>query len=133
MFADVGGSTPTQLAAHDQVYKRWILPRLKSGEVIVLVIERRGLGAVASGGIWFRPEQPRPRLPEDSVPYFFSMYTVPEFRRQGFARRIVRAAVRMARVRGFHRVVLHAAPKGRPLYRGLGFERTWEMRLDLPR
>jgi ribosomal protein S18 acetylase RimI-like enzyme len=132
MFGEIGGRTPRQLAAHDRVYKRWILPRLRTGEVIVILVETPAHGIVASGGVWFRPEQPRPEAPKPDIPYLFSMYTEPEFRRLGFAREIVREAVRIARARGYPRVVLHAAPNGRPLYAGLGFERTWEMRLNLP-
>ncbi|MCI4352767.1 MAG: GNAT family N-acetyltransferase [Thermoplasmata archaeon] len=131
MWEDVGGRTPKQLTAHDPVYRRWILPRVRTGEVIVLVIESPGRGVVASGGIWFRPEQPRPGAPESTVPYLFSMYTEPEFRGRGLARRIVREALRLSRRRGYARVLLHAAPLGRPVYRSLGFERSWEMRRPL--
>jgi GNAT superfamily N-acetyltransferase len=131
MFAEIGARTPRQLVTHDRVYSRWILPRLRSGDVIVLLVETPDRGVVASGGIWFRPEQPRPEAPKSRVPYLFSMFTEPEYRGRGFARQIVREAVRIARGRGYRRVVLHAALKGRPLYRSLGFVRGWEMRLDL--
>jgi GNAT superfamily N-acetyltransferase len=133
MWAEIGGRTPRQLAVHDGVYRRWILPRLRSGEVTVILMEEPGRRVIASGGIWFRPEQPRPGAPRSSVPYLFSMYTEPEFRRRGLAQRIVREAVRICRARGYRRVVLHAAPHGRPLYQGLGFQRAWEMRLDFRR
>jgi GNAT superfamily N-acetyltransferase len=131
MFADLGVLSPRRLTAHDRIYKRWILPRLRSGEVVVLLSEGPTSRVVASGGIWFRPEQPRPLAPRWKVPYLFSMYTEPGFRRRGLARRIVREAVRICRARGYTRIVLHAAPKGRPLYKGLGFQRGWEMRLEL--
>ncbi len=128
MFAEIGGRTPRQLTAHDAVYRKWIMPRLASGEILVLVVETTDRRVVASGGIWFRPEQPRPGSPQLEVPYLFSMFTEPTYRHRGLARRIVREALRTCRARGYTRVVLHAAPRGRPLYRGLGFERTWEMR-----
>lgn len=131
MFAEIGGRTPRQLQAHDREYRKWVVPRLRSGEVLALILEVPVVGPVASGGIWFRPEQPRPEAPRPIVPYLMSMYTEPVFRRRGLARRIVLEAVRLARGRGYRRVVLHAAPKARPLYRGLGFDRGWEMRLDL--
>ena len=131
MFAEIGGRTPRQLTAHDAVYRKWMLPRIASGEVLVLAAETTGHKIVASGAIWFRPEQPRPGAPQQTVPYLFSMFTEPEYRRQGLARRIVREALRICRTRGYTRVVLHAAPTGRLLYRGLGFERTWEMRFIL--
>jgi GNAT superfamily N-acetyltransferase len=131
MWAEIGGSTPRQLAAHGRVYKRWLLPRLASGEVIVLLVEAKNGNVVASGGIWFRDQQPIPKLPQFAVPYLFSMFTEPEFRGRGLAGWIVRESIRISRARGYRRVVLHAAPKGRPVYRRLGFDRAWEMRLDL--
>jgi GNAT superfamily N-acetyltransferase len=133
MFAEIGGRPPKQLRAHDPVYRRWILPRLRSGEIVMLLAQTADHRTVASGGIWFRPEQPRPGAPRTTVPYLFSMFTEPEYRRRGLARRIVRETLRICRKLGYARVVLHAAPKGRALYRGIGFERSWEMRIALRR
>jgi GNAT superfamily N-acetyltransferase len=130
MFAEMGGRTHQRLTAHDRVYRRWMGSRLASGELIVLAIEAPGRGIVASGGIWFRPEQPRPETSRQDVPYLLSMYTEPEFRGQGLAARIVREAVRICRRKGYKRITLHAAPRARPLYEREGFERTWEMRLE---
>lgn len=133
MWAEIGGRTARELATHDRAYRRWALPRLKSGELVALVIESPGGGIAASGAVWFRPDQPRPGLSQLDAPYILSMYTEPRFRRHGLARRIVREALRICRKRGYRRVVLHAAPKGRRLYRTEGFERTWEMRITLER
>jgi GNAT superfamily N-acetyltransferase len=131
MFGEIGGRTAHQLAAHDRLYRKWMKQRISSGELVLLVIETPGGRIVASGGIWFRSEQPRPESARLQVPYLLSMYTEPEFRGRGLARRIVREAVRICRRRGYRRVVLHAAPRARPLYRKAGFERTWEMRREL--
>ena len=59
------------------------------------------------------------------------MYTDPEFRRQGIARRLMQTMIDWCRKEGFVRVDLHASDKGRPLYESLGFEPTNEMRLNL--
>lgn len=133
MWSDIGGRTRRQLTAHDRTYERWLVPRLRSGEAVAFLVELPDGRAVASGAIWFRPEQPRPEAPRPNLPYLFSMYTDPLFRRRGLGGRIVREAIRLARSRGYPRFVLHAAPEGRALYRSLGFERGWEMRLDLRR
>jgi GNAT superfamily N-acetyltransferase len=132
MFAEIGGKTARQLSAHDRLYLRWMKPRIRSGELVSLVIDTPDHGIVASGAIWFRPEQPRPETTRLDVPYLLSMYTEPEFRGRGLARRIVQEAVRICRRRGCRRVVLHAAPRARRLYEKAGFERTWEMRRELP-
>lgn len=98
----------------------------------MLVVRGKEGRIIASGGIWFRPEQPRPGIPQLSVPYILSMYTEPAFRGQGQAGRIVREALRICRRAGYTRVTLHAARKARRLYTRFGFERAWEMRAPLP-
>ena len=131
MFGEIGDGTLRELAAHAPLYRHWMTPRLRSGEVIALVVDWPGLGVVASGCIWFRPEQPRPTAPRTTVPYVFSMYTDPEYRRRGLARRIVREVLKICRDQRYSRVVLHAARPARRLYKSLGFERSWEMRATL--
>ncbi len=130
MFAEIGGRSPGQLRAHATVYRRWLLPRLRSGEAILLLLETGGHVVAASGGVWFRPEQPRPEAARLEVPYIFSMYTEPEFRHRGLAGRLVRDLLRVSRSLGYRRVTLHAAPAARGIYRRAGFERTWEMRIS---
>src|SRR5437763_1772708 len=58
-----------------------------------------------------------------------NVYTEPEFRRLGLARRLMEAAVAWCRADGFASVNLHASVIGRPLYEAMGFEPTNEMRL----
>jgi GNAT superfamily N-acetyltransferase len=60
-----------------------------------------------------------------------SMYTEPEFRRKGFATLIVKEAMSWARRNGYARMSLHASKAGRSVYDKLGWERSWEMRVDL--
>ena len=62
-----------------------------------------------------------------------NVYTEPEFRRQGVARKVMQAILEWIKARGLHSVNLHASPEGRHLYETLGFEPTNEMRLWLER
>jgi GNAT superfamily N-acetyltransferase len=57
-----------------------------------------------------------------------NVYTEPEFRRLGLARRLLTTVVDWARVHGIDSLILHATPDGRPLYESLGFEASNEMR-----
>ena len=59
------------------------------------------------------------------------MYTEPGFRGRGVGTQILRMAIKWAQSNGYSRIVLHASKAGRSLYLRQGFERTWEMRLDL--
>ena len=128
MFDEIGGRTQRELSEHTPIYRRWIRPRLRSGELVAYVAES-GAGAVlGSGAVWFAPAQPRPGMPQARAPYILSMFTEPHARGRGIAARIVRELLRLARSMDYPRVTLHASPQGRPVYRRLGFTRTWEMR-----
>ena len=61
------------------------------------------------------------------------MYTEPDFRRQGLARRVLETMLAWCREQEIVRVYLHASDEGRPLYESLGFEATNEMKLMLKR
>jgi len=60
-----------------------------------------------------------------------NVYTYPEYRRRGVARRILQTIIDWCRHDGFARVDLHASDDGRQLYESLGFEPSNEMRLKL--
>jgi GNAT superfamily N-acetyltransferase len=60
-----------------------------------------------------------------------NVYTNPEYRRQGIARKLMEVMVEWCRNEGFATVFLHASREGRPLYEKLGFETGNEMRLRL--
>jgi len=60
-----------------------------------------------------------------------NVYTYPEFRRRGVARQLLETMIEWCRKERFPAVFLHASQDGRPLYQGLGFEPTNEMKLEL--
>lgn len=60
-----------------------------------------------------------------------NVYTEPEYRRRGLARRIMQTMIAWCRQEGFARVTLHASEHGRHLYESLGFVPNNEMRLNL--
>jgi GNAT superfamily N-acetyltransferase len=132
MFRAIGHHTPAQLRSHAGPYGRWLFPRMGSGEVVAFVASVDG-HAVGSGALWLMPHQPRPGLRPAMTPYIMSMFTEPEYQRQGIASAIVGELVRVARRTGAQRVTLHAAEQGRPVYARLGFEPGNEMRLWLKR
>lgn len=121
------------LAQHEPQYRQWLRPRIRSGEVLAWVAEGPDGAPAASGALWFQPTLPRPGMPQRTSPYIFTMYTEPEARGRGLATRIVRAMIAVCRAGRFPRVLLHASTQGRPVYRKMGFERTWEMRFWIDR
>lgn len=117
------------LPADDRRYAAWARARMKSGTFAGFLVESRG-AVVAGGCVWLQPRQPRPGF-HGRLPYLLSMFTEPAHRGRGLATRIVRAATAWCRSRGFRRMTLHASIPGRRVYSKLGWQRTWEMALDL--
>jgi GNAT superfamily N-acetyltransferase len=70
-----------------------------------------------------------PRNPDSRRAYIANIYTKPDYRSRGIARRIMNTILDWCRAEGVEGVALHASPFGRPLYESLGFEPTNEMRL----
>ena len=102
----------------DGTYRGW-LAETAAGQV------------VAGGGIIFLEFQCHPRDPEPRRAWIVNMYTEPPHRRRGLARRLMEAMLAWCRDRGMRSLYLHASDEGRPLYEGLGFQPTNEMRIAL--
>jgi predicted GNAT family acetyltransferase len=60
-----------------------------------------------------------------------NVYTEPDHRRRGLARRLMVTMLDWLRQEGYGTVSLHASDYGRALYESLGFRATNEMRLQL--
>jgi len=133
MWSEIGNRTEAEISEHDARYRPWATDRLRSGELVGVVAESQAGSAAGSGLVWFRPDQPRPKLPSLVSPYILSMYTEPEWRGRGVASRIVRELLSLCRERGYPNAELHASRFGRRMYKRLGFERTWEMRIWIDR
>jgi len=131
MWEEIASLTEAQLEAGDLAYRRWARTRLRSGTLVGFIVESASGEALASGCLWLLPTQPRPMWSGAVAPYLMSMYTEPGHRGEGHGTRIVRAAIRWSRERGYGMVLLHASTAGERLYSKEGFERTREMRLNL--
>jgi len=114
----------------DAAYAQQIQAQLADGSIRAWVIEADGR-VVAGSAVLFRDWLPRPSDLTCRLAYLHSVYTEPEHRRRGLARRIVEAAIEACRAQGLRRLMLHASEEGRPLYESLGFLPTNEMRLAL--
>ena len=63
--------------------------------------------------------------------YIWGVYVSSEERRQGVGQALTQACVTALRQIGCTHALLHAAPMGRNVYEGLGFEATNELKLEL--
>ena len=131
MFRDMGRGTDAELDAVVVVAEAFLREALPSGGYRGWLAETSE-GVIAAGaGITIVPW---PGHPGDALPrrgWIQNVYTEPEFRRRGLARRLMDVVLEWCRAEGFHTVSLHASPEGKPLYESLGFHPTNEMRLTL--
>ena len=74
-----------------------------------------------AGGISYYQVMPTFHNPSGNKAYIMNMYTRPEYRRQGIARRMLDILIRDAKARGISFITLEATLMGRPLYENAGF------------
>lgn len=130
MFRDMGIRDEAALADADRAYAIWARARMKSGLFFAWLALAPDGRVAAGGAVWLREQQPGPRR-KSPLPYLLSMYTEPEFRGQGAATEIVKAATAWAKKRGYGKMLLHASKMGKGVYSRLGWTRTWEMEVPL--
>jgi len=121
---------PANYDAMDDAYAVLLRYEIPAGSTRAWVIDDGGIIA-ASGALKFTDWLPRPDGQRRGLVYVHSVYTVPEYRRQGLARRLLQAMIEYCRDNGWPRLSLHASDMGRGLYEDLGFKPTNEMRLVL--
>jgi GNAT superfamily N-acetyltransferase len=90
-----------------------------------------GNRVVAGGAVVISPWPAHPYDLECRRATILNVYTDPEYRRRGIARKLMQAIIAWCKHEGFARVTLHASDEGRHLYESLGFEPSNEMRLTL--
>ncbi len=132
MFTDMGLGDSKDLDAMEATFAPFVTRALGSGLYHGWLAETKGGQVVAGGGLIVHEWPARPGNPSDPRrAYILNVYTEPDHRKQGLARRIMTSIIAWCHAEGFKAVSLHASNFGRPLYESLGFERTNEMRLRL--
>lgn len=86
---------------------------------------------VAGGAVTISPWPAHPYDLECRRATILNVYTYPDYRRRGIARRLLQTIIDWCRREGFAGVTLHASKDGRHLYESMGFEPSNEMRLKL--
>jgi GNAT superfamily N-acetyltransferase len=129
MFRDMGEGSTEELDRMVEVAGPWLAQALSDGSYRHwLALDPSGRVA-GGGGVLLCPWPPGPGYPCTQRAVILNVYTEPEFRRRGIARRIMQTSLAWVKGQGFSAVNLHASKEGRPLYEKLGFEATNEMRL----
>lgn len=131
MFEAMGLTDRAQLDACDAACDVYFREAIISGRFHGWLAVTPAGEAVASGGVVVDEHPPGPNNPSGRTAYIMNMYTLPAYRRRGLARRILLEILAWARAAGLTRAALHASEQARPLYYGLGFRPSNEMRASL--
>ncbi|HEY1990877.1 MAG TPA: GNAT family N-acetyltransferase [Gammaproteobacteria bacterium] len=126
MFVDAGKPDDAALAAMSAAFLPWVSRKLASGEYFGWVAAS-GDRVVSGIGMMVLDWPPHPLHLEPMRGYILNVYTEPEWRGRGLAKRLTLLAMDAARERGLKLTILHATEMGKPLYAKLGFKGTNEM------
>jgi len=131
MFQDMGEGSSEDLDRMVEATAPWLAGALSDGSYRGWLAEGPQGKVVAGGGILLSSWPAGPHDPITRRALIINVYTEPEARRQGLARRLMLLMIQWLKEQGFSSVVLHASDAGRHLYETLGFIPTNEMRLPL--
>src|ERR1051326_8834807 len=131
MFRDMGTGTDAQLDAVVVTAEAFLASGMPAGQYRGWLAQSADGRIAAGAGITIVPWPGAPGDPAPCRGWIQNVYTEPEFRRLGLARRLMEAVADWCRAEGYYTVSLHASPEGRPLYESMGFRDTNEMRLAL--
>lgn len=73
------------------------------------------------GAVCFSEELPSPDNPSGQCAYLMNIYVREQFRKHGFAHKIVSRLIQEAKRRGCGKIYLETTDDGRPVYQSLGF------------
>ena len=131
MWSDIHPELRKEVQELEELTRWWIKKKLREGKLVGFIAKTQAGIVAGSGCVWIREQQPRPMNPRLEAPYLMSMYTEEDFRKKGVARLIVQSAIDWCKEHGYSTITLHASEAGFPLYAGLGFKPTSEMRMAL--
>ena len=111
-------------------FRSWLEPRLADGRYFGWVAEAQGQ-PVGGLGMMVIDWPPHPNHPEDCRRgYILNVFVEAEWRGQGIATSLIRAADEEGRRRELAFAVLHPTPAARPLYERLGWQDMMELGYD---
>ncbi|HEY6944614.1 MAG TPA: GNAT family N-acetyltransferase [Candidatus Acidoferrum sp.] len=131
MFEEMGFRDAEVLARVEAVSREYFREALRAGTYMGWMAENSDGEVVGGGGIVVAGWPGFPGENHAKRAWILNMYTEPEARRCGVAKRLMQEMIGWCRGQGYGMVALHASAAGRPLYESLGFQQTNEMSLKL--
>ena len=99
---------------------------LNGQHTTVLAIDENDGKPIGCATLCYMELMPTFSHPTGRRAHLMNVYTAPDYRGQGMARRMVEMLIEEARRRGVTEISLDATASGRPLYRKLGFQDSEE-------
>jgi GNAT superfamily N-acetyltransferase len=131
MFDEMGFRDPAVLHRVEELSREYLTEALRIGAYRGWLAEGSNDQIVGGGGIVVANWPGYPGENRAARAWILNMYTEPEARRRGVAKRLLETMIEWCRAEGFNAVSLHASPAGRALYETVGFQQTNEMILKL--
>ena len=131
MFQEMGYRDEDAMNRMCELFRPWLRRKMQAGEYLAWFAIASDGGLAAGLGMWLMDWPPHMLGPGPSRANILNVYTRPESRRHGLARKLTETAIKWCRENGISTVILHASNAGRPLYESMGFVPSNEMRLIL--
>jgi len=131
MFFDMGHRDEAELDAMCVAFRPWLRAKIETGEYLAWLAIAPDGSVAAGAGLWLMDWPPHMIGPGSRRGNILNVYTRPDCRRQGLARRLIQTALDWCRRERIRSVILHASDDGRRLYQTMGFQPTNEMRITL--
>jgi GNAT superfamily N-acetyltransferase len=135
MFVEMGYPDDPVMSRMCAEFRPWLVRKMEAGEYLAwfaVATDADNDGGIAAGlGLWLMDWPPHMVGPGRWRANILNVYTRPESRRNGLARRLMDEALGWCRANQVSAVILHASEAGRPLYESMGFKSTTEMRIVL--
>jgi GNAT superfamily N-acetyltransferase len=124
MFEDMGEHLP---ASSREAFARWLHRALADDLYRGWIVESADGAIVAGAGLTVLPWPPGVNDDHDRIAFVYNVFTEPDHRRRGLARRLMDAIHAWCREQDIRSVRLHASAGGSPLYESMGYVDTNEM------
>ena len=108
------------LSDMQRAIRQYFLEALPTESILVWVAEAQGT-IVATSGLIFFQKPPSDRNLTGLEAYILNMYTVPAWRGQGIATRLLQILIDSAKQRQAHRIWMYATQDGLSIYERAGF------------
>lgn len=110
----------TMVAEVRRAIYQYFFEALPAEAILVWVAEAQGT-IVATSGLIFFQKPPSERNLTGLEAYILNMYTLPTWRGQGIATRLLQTLIISAKQRQAHRIWMYSTQVGQPIYEKAGF------------